>query len=236
MILHHKILYGQKTIPFELEYRNRKTLEISVYPDLSVKVKAPRQRTIGEIKEKIHKRASWIMDQKYFFSLFLPRQEERKYFSGESHRYLGKRVRLKINQSDNEHVDLTRGHLCVYIKNRNDTYHIRRMLNQWYHNRASEIFDIRLIKCIEISQKYGIDKPSLQIRNMTKRWGSCSKKGILTLNSHLIKTSSYCIDYVIMHELCHLKYYNHGTSFYNLFQKIMPDWKTRKKKLESIQI
>ena len=71
---------------------------------------------------------------------------------------------------------------------------------------------------------------------MKKRWGSCSKQGAIILNTELIKAPSHCIDYVILHEMCHLKYFNHGKAFYNLLVKIMPDWEKRKKRLEEVLV
>ena len=106
-IEHHKIKYGSQIIPFQLEYRKRKTLEISVYPDMSVRVKAPLKRTYCEIEEKVRKRAAWIIEQRYFFSLFLPIQPAKKYISGESHFYLGRQYRLKVVSSTEEKVVLT---------------------------------------------------------------------------------------------------------------------------------
>lgn len=230
----HKIQYGTVILPFELEYRKRRTLEISVYPDLSVKAKAPLDRTIDEIKEKIRKRAPWIIEQKYFFSLFLPKQTERNYVSGETHLCLGKKYRLKVIESDFEQIQLTRGIISIYTKKRDNTSKIKKQLDTWYRERAKDKFEQRLDICLGKVKKYGIQQPPVRILNMSKRWGSCSKEGILILNSHLIKASSQCIDYVIMHELCHLKYFNHGSAFYNLFTKVMPDWEKRKKKLNQV--
>lgn len=227
----HKIQYGTMLISFELEHRKRRTLEISVYPDLSVKVRAPLGRTLNEVKEKVRKRASWIVEQKYFFSLFLPKQPDRHYLSGETHLYLGRKYRLKIIESDYEQIQLNRGLLSIYTGKRDNTLKIKKLLDRWYRERAKDVFKKRLELCIEKVKKHGIHRPPVRILNMSKRWGSCSKEGILILNSHLIKASSQCIDYVIMHELCHLKYFNHGTAFYNLFTKVMPDWEKRKKKL-----
>jgi predicted metal-dependent hydrolase len=230
----HRIQYGSQVITFDLEYRNRRTLEISVYPDLSIKVKAPQNRTLTEIKDKIQKRASWVMEQKYFFSLFLPKQPRRHYVSGETHLYLGNKYRLKVIESDSEQIQLTRGIISIYTKKRDDTYKIKKQFDTWYRERAKDKFEQRLDICFGKVNKYGISKPPVRILNMSKRWGSCSKEGILILNSHLIKASSQCIDYVIMHELCHLKYFNHGPAFYNLFTKVMPDWERRKKLLNQV--
>ena len=230
----HRIKYGSKIISFELEYRERKTLEISVYPDLVVRVKAPSERTLDEIREKIRKRAAWILEQKYFFSLYLPKQPSRRYVSGESHMYLGRQYRLKIIQSEQERIVFKRGSILVHTQNRSDSSQVKRMLDQWYRGRAEEKLRKRVSLCYEKIRKHGIKEPDYQIRKMSKRWGSCSKGGRMLLNVALIKAPSHCIDYVIMHELCHLKHFNHGKAFYNLMTQVVPDWEKRKNRLEQV--
>ncbi len=189
-----------------------------------------------EVLEKVRKRASWILEQKYFFSLYLPNQIDRKYISGETHSYLGKKYRLKIYKSDDEYVSLMRGLIQTYVKDRHDTDTIKKVLEKWYKQHAQIKFAERLEICFKRVQKFGIKRPKIQIRKMNKRWGSCSKNGSLILNFHLIKAPSHCIDYVIMHELCHLNYFNHSKAFYKLLIRVMPDWEKRKKRLEHVLI
>lgn len=230
----HKIAFGSHVIPFELQYSKRKTLEISVYPDMSVVVKAPATRSFEEVKEKILKRGSWILEQRYFFSLYLPKQPEKKYVSGETHIYLGRQYRLKVVTSSEEKVVLKRGYIFVHTKDKTNSKPIQKLLDAWYRERASIKFRERLNICLKKLQKYGIKTPQIQIRKMSSRWGSCSENGRITLNTQLIKAPSQCIDYVITHEMCHLKYFNHGKAFYNLLVQVMPDWEKRKGRLESI--
>lgn len=230
----HKITFGSHLIPFELRYSKRKTLEISVYPDMSVVVKAPSTRSFEEVKEKILKRGSWILEQRYFFSLYLPKQPPKNYVSGETHIYLGRQYRLKVIASIDEKVILKRGYIFVHTNNKTNSKQVQKLLDAWYRERAVLKFNERLNICFEKLQKYGIKSPQIQIRKMSSRWGSCSENGRIMLNTQLTKAPSQCIDYVITHEMCHLKYFNHSKAFYNLLVKVMPDWEKRKKKLESI--
>lgn len=230
----HKLTYGSHVIPFKLQYSKRKTLEISVYPDMSVVVKAPDTRSYDEIKEKMLKRGSWILEQRYFFSLYLPKQPPKKFVSGETHIYLGRQYRLKVILSNEERVVLKRGYIYVHTAKKSNSKQVQKLLDAWYRERAILKFQERMNLCLDKLQKYGIQIPQMQIRKMKSCWGSCSKKHRITLNTQLIKAPSQCIDYVITHELCHLKYFNHSKSFYNLLIQVMPDWQRRKETLESV--
>jgi predicted metal-dependent hydrolase len=228
----HQIIFGSEIINYKIIYCMRKTLEISVYPDLSVVVKAPKNTTYSDIQEKVKKRAYWIIKQKSYFSSFLPKTDTKKYLSGETHLYLGKQYRLKIVESDNELVKLKSGFIFIFTKEKNNSENTKKLLFKWYKNHATEKFQEKLIKCFNKAEKYNIVFPALKIRKMSKRWGSCTKNQILNLNLELIKVPSHCIEYVIMHELCHLKYHNHSPKFYKLLNILSPDWEKTKKRLE----
>jgi len=100
------IQFGSKQIYFQLEYSSRKSLGITVKPDLSVLVKAPADISLEKVKEKLRKKAPWIIRQQSFFLYFHPRTPARKYISGETHLYLGRQYRLKIIQNNFESVKL----------------------------------------------------------------------------------------------------------------------------------
>lgn len=225
------ISYGKTEINYELLVMNRKSLEIAVHPDKSVVVKAPSTSTLEAIEERIKKRARWIKRQIAYSNQFDPRTPERKYVGGESHLYLGRKYRLKIEISDKDKVLLKNGYFCIETTS-NQPEHIKRLMDSWYRRRAkmclSRIFD----DCWEDFKKGDLSKPNLKFRKMDKRWGSLSGKGQLTLNVNLIQTPEECIEYVVIHELCHLIHHNHGTAFYKLLDRTMPDWMKRKHKLE----
>ena len=225
------ISYGKTEIDYELLMMNRKSLEIAVHPDKSVVVKAPQTSTLEAIEEKIKKRARWIKRQIAYFNQFDPRTPDREYIGGESHLYLGRKYRLKIEASDKDKVLLKKGYFCIEATSRKQD-HIQQLMDAWYRRRAkmylSKIFD----DCWESFKKGTLNKPNLKLQRMDKRWGSLSGKGQLTLNVNLIQTPKECIEYVIIHELCHLIHHNHGTEFYKLLDRTLPDWMKRKHKLE----
>lgn len=225
------IAYGKTAIHYELFMMNRKSLEIAVHPDKSVVVKAPASSTIQTIKGKIQKRARWIKKQIDYFSQFDPRTPEKKYVGGESHLYLGRKYRLKIERSECNKVLLKNGYFYIQCVN-NKPPHIKDLLDAWYKQRAriylSKVFD----DCWKEFNNGEFEKPAFKFKKMKTKWGSLSSKGQLTLNLCLIQTPRECIEYVVVHELCHLAHHNHSPDFYKLLDRTMPDWKKRKYKLE----
>ncbi len=227
----HQIQYGTQTIDYKLELMPRKTLAISVYPDLSVVVKAPVGISQEEVKERVTKRAKWILTQKRRFEIFLPDVPPRKYVSGESHRFLGRQYRLRVIKNDTEQIKLTRQFLEVYTPDTSPSY-VRELVERWYREQANKIFQERLTGCYTRLSREKIPYPKVAIRKMQSSWGSCSPKGTITLNIKLIQVPKEYIDYVVIHELCHLKYLHHEPEFYYLLSRIMPDWKRKKEKLD----
>jgi len=230
-----KIEYGKTTIQFNLSYSSRKTLEIAVYPDQTVWVTAPQKAEIEDIYEKVRKRGRWIVRQIRYFSRFDAEKQDFEYVSGETHRYLGKQYRLKVKQVSNgehESVKLKNGYFQIFTNNTGDNGQIKKLLDAWYRKKAEKKFIERLDECLKTVEKYDISRPELQIYYMEKRWGSFTPSGKVLLNPELIKHPVYCIDYVIIHELCHAKHPHHDKSFYRLLKTVLPDWQRRKHKLE----
>ncbi len=225
------ISYGKTEIDYKLLMMDRKSLEIAVHPDKSVVVKAPSNATLEAIEEKVKKRARWIKRQIAYFNHFAPRTPERKYVGGESHLYLGRKYRLKIEVSDNDKVLLKNGYF--FIQSTSDQpEHIKELMDSWYKKRANIHLEKIFGDCWEAFKKGDFNKPLLKLKKMEKRWGSLSRKGQLTLNVNLIKTPRECIEYVVIHELCHLIHHNHGIEFYKILDRAMSDWIKRKHKLE----
>lgn len=229
------VSYGSQQIDFEVGYSARKTLAISVFPDLRIEVKAPESAKPEQIQEKVKKKARWIIRQIDYFESFLPRTPERKYVSGETHRYLGKQYQLKVVLADDESVKLQTGSIVV---NGYDTssIRVRQLLTRWYYNHAKSKIEERYQAILPSFKKYGLEPKEIRFKRMETRWGSCNVKQAIVLNPELIKAPVRCIDYVIYHELCHVKHHNHGAKFYQMLDIMMPDWKKWKQRLEESMV
>jgi predicted metal-dependent hydrolase len=230
----YTLSYGAERIPYRIEFRDARRLSIHVLPDRRVVVHAPTGSTIEDVVARVERRAPWIAKQRAFFIQHQPTLPAPRYISGESLRYLGRQYRLKVIQSPTAKTTLTGPFLYVSVPDRANSAAVKRRLDRWYRDHAKEVFAKRLKACLAAGRSLRIREPPLQTRRMLKRWGSCTKEGTVLLNTDLIKAPIHCIDYVIMHELCHLRIHHHGPEFYRLLSRCMPDWRRRKERLESL--
>lgn len=233
---HHSILYGRRKIAFSVSFSDRQHLTINVHPDMRVNVKAPLGKALSEIVKRVERRAGWISKQLNHFERFHPLPTERQYVSGETHVYLGRQYLLKVIRSELNEVKLIGRYLRVYLPEGSRNGHAGSLVDIWYAEHARRVLDHRLNICLGAALRAGLPQPKVKVRKMKSRWGSCAKTGTITLNTELVKAPVHCIDYVITHELCHLKYKNHSPAFWRLLSKLMPDWGERKIRMESVVI
>lgn len=219
-------------IKYELKHSKRKSLSITVKADNRVVVSAPRLMPKMFIEAFVQKKKPWI-EKKLAYFKSLPQVDENERFKiGSLHYFLGQEYPLKILNGKNK-VRLVDGVFYVSCQN---PLMVEKLLDKWYKRQAESLFANRLQHCYLLMSELELQFPPLKIRKMKRRWGSCSNKGNITLNLNLIKTPLPCIDYVIIHELCHLKVFNHSKDFYNLQSRFVPDWKEKKQILNRFQL
>lgn len=222
--------YGKRRIEADVVYSNRKTLDLRVFPEGNVVVTAPLNTPIDIILEKIKPKSKWIVEQQRTFELYRPFSTERLYVPGETHRYLGRQYKLVINRKDRGHteINLSKGMFTIHTKKED----VSTIIQNYYKQKATQVFKELLEKLLlefPLFQSYDI---RMTHRFMKKRWGSCAMDGTIILNTELIKANKTCIEYVILHELCHLIHPNHSKDFYMLLESLMPSWIKVKNKLE----
>lgn len=230
--MRQEVVFSTETIGYEIRFLpTRRTLGIEVHPDLSVIVRAPAGCDFETIQAKVRKRASWISKQLTQFQRYSPRTPVRQYVSGETHLYLGRQYRLKLVAGEPASVKMNRGHLVLTLPDKADTDRMKALLHRWYLVHARQVFIAVLDEFIP--QFKGSQRPRLTVRAMQSRWGSLSQAGTMTLNANLVRAPRACIEYVVAHELCHLKHRDHDTRFFRLLGQVMPDWEKRKQRLET---
>jgi len=227
------ITYNGETISFGLVRAKTKRLTISVCPNLAVEVKAPKGKSLTQIRARVERRAAWIARQLQHFRQAPPAAPKRRYVSGETHVFLGRQYRLKLHPADRNSVKLIGRYLHVCTPAPRHAHRVRDLVEDWYRDHANRLLRRRVQLCYEHVKRFGIPSPTLRLKKMHKRWGSCTRTASIILNSELIKVPSQCIDYVIVHELCHLRVHGHNERFFRLLTTCMPDWQHRKRRLDS---
>ncbi|MCV6603051.1 MAG: M48 family metallopeptidase, partial [Cohaesibacter sp.] len=209
-------------------------VRIHVHPNGDVEVETPSDKSLADIKKAIYKRANWISNRLDEALAVRENVLPREYVSGETHFYLGRRYQLKITETSERHssVKLKGGLLNIELPIA-DKSAVKRRLNAWYKERAKSYLGNRVV---DVSTTIPWVKRDLNIKfvKMQKQWGSCSPTGVINLNPWLIRAPRDCIDYVIIHEVCHLVEHNHSKHFYDLLDSQLPNWKHTKARLDGM--
>lgn len=228
--------FGERQVPYRLHRQTRRSLRIIVSPDLSVSVYAPLSYSEQTVAMVVRKKAPWIARSLDRMQSFHPLPSPKHYVSGETFMYLGRQYRLRVQEGRPSPCRLYGRFLSVTVRNKSVGHLVRRAVEQWYVIHAAQIFAQRMTKCHIIAGRHGVSTPQLIFRRMRTRWGSCTRTDRITLNIHLIQTPIHCVDYVIMHELCHMTHHNHSRAFYSFLARCMPDWQQRKQVLNQISL
>lgn len=209
---------------------SRKSISIIIHPDGNVVVRAPYRATKKQISDVLNKRKDWIQKHLNTFDKLGPAYSQRRFADGEKHLFMGKEYILRINQEQVNSV--TKNEQSIYINCTNDEL-VKPLMEQWYKEKANELMPEVIMPVItKFENTYHKSPAKVTLKNMKSRWGSCSSKGNISMNTKLIKSPVICIEYVMAHELCHLIEMNHSKNYYALLNEFMPDWKERKKKLD----
>lgn len=219
---------GEK-ITYALEHRARKTVGLKITDDGLV-VHAPKRIFNFQLEKVILQKANWILKklEARRNNTFPPYQWQ----DGETLQLLGNPITLQVSLNDKNKKQVFKDNqLIIATPTPEDTNLIQRKVVQWYKKTALEDFGRRL----EIlSTKLGVATPPLALSNAKSRWGSCSSRGDIRLNWRLMQAPPTIINYVICHELAHLKEMNHSAKFWAIVASISPDYKQAEKDLKAI--
>jgi len=223
-----------RNVLYKLEYKKVKNINLRIRSDCSVYVSANNSITNSAIKEFLLKKSVFILKAlNEYAEITKYKYSEHNYVTGESFRYLGKELRLIVTQGKNG-VDFDGIYLTLNVTDVKDIVLKKNLIDKWYNAQCKMVSEEIIAETYRVFKKFIMDIPKLSLRDMISRWGSCQpKRGVLTLNKHLIETPRNALEYVIMHEFIHFLYSNHSNKFYEMLSVLMPDWKVRKNLLET---
>jgi predicted metal-dependent hydrolase len=225
--------YGTTTIDYSIEYKKDKkdvSLSVSLYE--GVIVAAPEGFELDKIKSILHKKAPWILKKKYELEEVVDSPSPKEFVSGEKFPYLGRHYRLKVNKAQHLKKSLLtykQGRFIAeipinisVIEKRNE---LTLLFKDWYSTQGYKKIEERLkIYC----SKMEVVPSKVVVKEQPKRWGTCTREGSIYLNWRILMAPMAIIDYVLVHELAHLKYPDHSTDFWRFLRSILPDYEQRK--------
>jgi predicted metal-dependent hydrolase len=228
------LVWGQRTKTVELRRTNRRVLRVEVKPAGEVIVHAPIEEQLGAVQLRLSRKCPWIFRELDKIASRPVSTPARHFVSGETHLLLGKSYRLSLEQAGLAGIRVEGDRLRIATPQVDDGAECRRLLMAFYASEAKSMFSARLKAMAPPFLRKGLELPKLIIRNMTRRWGSFTSRGRIVLNVDLVRASPLLIDYVICHELAHAFYHDHGKGWRDLLTTVMPDWESRKSRLEAV--
>ena len=212
--------------PVEILRTNRKKSASIQLDGDTVKVRVPKSLSDARVRELISKRNGWIQTKLKEQAEQAPRQA-REFVSGEAYQYLGKSYRLKVvtDPDPDLNTKLIGGYVTVSVPDKTNQQAIKALLESWYCERALARLTVKTERWAKI---IGVAPASEAVKRYKARWGSCAISGDISYNWQIIQTPHRIVDYVVVHELCHLLEHNHSPKFWAHVERHMPDWKERR--------
>jgi predicted metal-dependent hydrolase len=217
-------------IDVDVIYKDIKNLHIGVYPPVGrVRVAAPRRLGDEQVRLALVQRLPWIKRERERLRT-AERQSRREMVTGESHFVWGTRLRLKvIERAGRAHVEVDGDKLLLYVAKGSSAELRRDLLDRWYRERLREAVAATIVGW---EPKIGVTVSRWTVRRMRTKWGSCSAEtGHLGFNLELAKKEPAGLEYIVVHEMTHLRERGHGRRFAELMDGFMPDWRSRRDRL-----
>lgn len=213
----------------------RRSLELRLYPDGRIEVRVPLRTSEREIDQFVASKSVWLQSRLQGLEQ-RPSPVALQYGEGEAHLFLGQRYPLSLSRAGRAHTALQQGRLHLLTPEPDNPERVASQLERWYRQQADAVFNQLIDDHFPFFAGRGHQRPQLRVRCMKSRWGSLSSRGYINLNLELIKTPLHSIEYVVIHELCHLEHMNHGAGFQALLSQCLPDWQDRKRELNRMPL
>lgn len=227
-----QFIYGQSTIDYTLTYVPEKN-EVRITVDWihGVNVFAPPHLSSEELDQILHRKAPWILKKVSVLAEIHSGSQHKEFLSGEKFPYLGRNYKLKVKRGNVSSPTLNFQLGCFLAEIPKDfseekrKSHVKRLLREWYIIHGEKKLKERLRI---YSPRMELFPSKLTVTEHRMRWGSCTKKGAISIDWRVLMAPMRIVDYVLVHELAHLKHMNHSADFWRLIQSVIPDYEARK--------
>jgi predicted metal-dependent hydrolase len=227
------IMQNPGDFQYKIIFSHKRTISINIRSDLGVVVKAPYRTPVGTIRKFVTEKSDWILKTLNKFNSLVRLDNQKGYSNDDSILLFGREHKLKVIQSDKYSVSIVNNDTIeAGFHKDNNPLIIRALLEDWFKFIGRRKLTIQFRETLAKYKDYGFLPAGFVVRTMKTRWGSCSSKGKIAISYDLIRLDEIYGEYVIIHELCHLKQHNHGANYYKLLSEVYPDWKKVKENLK----
>ena len=218
-------------IDYKVIYSRRRSIGISVGPDSGVTVRAPYRTSLKTIEKMVVSKLVWINKHLDNYRSAVRIDNRKPYADGATVLFRGKEFQIRIIELKTYSVRQSENNIEIGLRNISEKEKAGLLLERWFKGVAEKIFREKFEEILIRFRNYNFSPSEFTVRALKRRWGSCSSKGKITISSELVKLDDIYLEYVILHELCHLRHHNHGKEFYKLLSEVFPDWKRRRGEL-----
>ncbi len=229
------VLYRNQPLTYSLVFRTRRSIGFAVRPDGSVHVSAPAGISADWVAQQVLRRADWILRHQEAFARRPAPAPGRLYHAGSPHHYQGRPYPLRFAEAPRPAVAVVGEELILSAPQPLTAAQAEALLHAWYARQAGPLFAASLARVWPRFAEFNLARPTLLVRQMRTRWGSCTPRTArIRLSPELVRARPECLDYVLLHECCHLLVGDHSKAFYALQTRLMPDWEQWKQELNAL--
>ena len=227
--------YKNQLLHYTLVFRSRRSVGFAVRPDGSVHISAPAGTSPEWVAQQVLKKADWILKHQRAFANRPAPAPVRRFEPDSPHYYQGQPYRLRFAAAARPAVALVEDELVISAPQPLGAAQAEALLHAWYARQAGPLFAAALTRVWPRFAEFNLTKPTLSVRQMRTRWGSCTPRSArIRLSPELVRARPECLDYVLLHECCHLLVGDHSPAFYDLQTRLLPDWHHWKQELNAL--
>ena len=229
------LAYQNQSLHYTLVFRSRRTIGFAVRPDGSVHISAPAGTSPEWVAQQVLKKADWILKHQQAFANRPATAPSRLFEAGSLHYYQGQPYRLRFAEAHRPAVTVEGDEMIAAAPTPLTPRQTEALLHTWYARQAKALFAESLERVWPRFAEFNLVRPTLFVRQMRSRWGSCTPRTArIRLSPELVRARPECLDYVLLHECCHLLVGDHSQAFYDLQTRLLPDWERWKAELNAL--
>ncbi len=220
-------------VELDIVRSSRRTVALYVKPGGTLLVRAPWYVPVYVLMQFVRQKTAWIEKQRKRLKDVKPLGEQTVIDDGSVIPFLGRQLTVKVCEGARNTARLVENELHITMAGDRSLLRITAVVETWYRNRAKALLTTRTAELASIHSSLMPAPGAVSVRRMKRRWGTCHSSGAIWLNSELVKKDPELIDYVIIHELCHLVHHNHSKEYYALLGTIIPNFRELRKRLQA---